>query len=114
MQDSDLDNLLAAARADRPEPSAALMARVIDDADRMQPRPAPRIAAPHPGFWAMLTGAFGGSGALAGMAAATLAGLWVGVAQPAPVSALTAALWPAEAVSVELFPDVYAVLDPEG
>lgn len=117
MQDSDLDDLLAAARADRPRPSDGLMARVIADADRLQPRAAParpRAAPPRAGLWAWLSGAFGGPGALAGMAAATLAGLWVGVVQPAPLSTLTGAFWPAESLSVELIPDVLAVLDPEG
>lgn len=117
MQDSDLDDLLAAARADRPTPSPALMARVIADADRLQPRPALRAAPAarsRPGFLAVLAEAFGGRGALAGMAAATLAGVWVGAAQPAAFSVLTAGVWPTESVSVELIPDLFAVLDPEG
>lgn len=116
MRDSDLDDLLAAARADRPEPSAALMARVLDDARRLQPAmPLPPRRAPvRPGLLARLSYAFGGAGALAGMAAAMLAGVWVGVAQPAPFTTLTAALWPAEALSVELIPDPAALWEPEG
>lgn len=117
MQDSDLDDLLAAARADRPDPSPALMARVLDDAARLQPRPVAAVArraAPRPGIWALLTGAFGGSGALAGMAAAGLAGVWVGVAQPVPIADLSGGLWGAETVSLDLFPDPLDVLDPEG
>lgn len=116
MRDSDLDDLLAAARADRPVPSAALMARVLDDAQRLQPaaaRPLRRAPA-RPGLMARLAQAFGGAGALAGMAAAMLAGVWVGLAQPAPLTLLTAALWPAEALSVELIPDPAALWDPEG
>lgn len=94
----DLDDLFAAARADRPRPSDALMARVLADAAALQPEPAlparPRPAAPAApgGFWAALSALFGGGGVLAGMGTAAAAGLFLGFAQPAPVAALTAAL----------------------
>ena len=49
----DLDDLFASARQDALHPSAALMARVLADAAREQPRPAVRIA-PKLSFWAAL------------------------------------------------------------
>jgi hypothetical protein len=116
--DTDLDDLFAAARADVPVPSPALMSRVLADADAAQPRPAPRVAAPvlRGAWFATLVAALGGAGAMAGLATATVAGLWIGLAQPAPVAALTQSLWPAaEADIVELLPDLDGVLtDAEG
>lgn len=96
----DLETLFRAARTDRPAPSDDLMARVLADAAALQPKaaaPAPRrVAAPAPsrartGFFAGLAALFGGGGVLAGMGTAAVAGLFLGFAQPAPVSALTAA-----------------------
>lgn len=92
----DLETLFRAARTDRPAPSDDLMARVLADAAALQPKaaaPAPRRAAApaRTGFFAGLAALFGGGGVLAGMGTAAVAGLFLGFAQPAPVSALTAA-----------------------
>ncbi|MBD3766244.1 MAG: dihydroorotate dehydrogenase, partial [Rhodobacterales bacterium] len=48
MRSDDLDDLFSAARAEAPVPSAALLARVLADAEAAQPRsaPAPLRAAP--------------------------------------------------------------------
>lgn len=115
----DLDALFAAARAAEPRLPDALMARVLADAAAMQPRtnalpgqasrPTPRL-----GLLAGLIDLFGGRGALAGMAAAGLAGGWIGFAQPIDLQARLGL----GAQVVELFPadlDLWAevlALDP--
>jgi hypothetical protein len=105
--DHDLDRLLAEmAGTSAPPPGAALMARILADAAREQPQPPlayPPRAVPMPergsinltppsggGGWLVgLADFFGGRGALAGMMLATVAGLYLGVAQPATLNALT-------------------------
>ena len=74
-----LDDLFDAARRDRrAQPETALMSRVLADAEKLQPRP----AAPEPArgqFWPGLLRALGGWPSMAGLATATLAGLWIGI-----------------------------------
>lgn len=81
-----------AGKAARPEPGDALMARIMADADRVQ---AERAAAPAPvrqqrrrGRLAWLAAALGGWPAMAGLAAATVAGLWIGVSAPAGLTGM--------------------------
>jgi hypothetical protein len=79
-----LDDFLAAARADMPEPSEAFLARVLADAEAVQAGfqaaiPVSR-AAPRGGFLSGLSAVFGGWAGLSGMATATIAGLWIGFA----------------------------------
>ena len=81
----DLDDLLGAASALVAEPSPALMARIVADADRLRAAP----VAVRPGFFAMLADWFGGGFSLAGMSAAALTGIYLGLVQPTPVLALT-------------------------
>ena len=84
--DFDLDALLVAAAKDvAQEPSEGLMARVLADAEAMQPKAAP-VARPQPrrGLFSALVEALGGWPSLGGLAAATVAGVWIGfVATPA-------------------------------
>ena len=71
-------------------PDDALMARILADAERIRAAGASAAlsAAPRPGRpdrpgWAMAAiRAIGGWPALAGLAAATLAGVWIGAAPP--------------------------------
>jgi hypothetical protein len=74
-----LDTLFDAAPT--PEPSAALTARILRDAQAHQPQTAPP-ALPQRGLFATLATALGGWPTLGGLATATLAGLYIGVAQP--------------------------------
>ena len=111
MQDTDLESIFAAARAERPSPSAGLTARIMADADAVQDafRTAPVPARPR--RWAGWIAAIGGNGVLAGLATATLAGLWLGFSQPAPVSTLTQTVSDAFAAdaglgAVELIPSL--------
>ena len=105
-QQDDLDRLLAGAR-DAVHPSAALMERVLADAAALQPRPAPpRAAPPTRGWFAAVLDVFGGFGAVAGMSGATVAGVFLGFAQPTGLTNLTLALQGGTEVvdSMELLP----------
>lgn len=86
--DGALEAAFAALRADAPRPSAALMARVLADAEAAAPRHAPPAARRAALIWRAL----GGLPAAAGLAAATLAGVWIGADPPGPFAA---GLWPA-------------------
>lgn len=101
MTDAEIERLLAEAeRMEPPVPDPAFLARVLADAAAFQPpvaraRPLAReggtIGSGRASFggWAQaLAELFGGRGALAGMALATVAGLYLGLAQPAVLTAL--------------------------
>jgi hypothetical protein len=116
MQSTDLDDLFAAARAAAPQPSATLLARIEADALRLLPgsdlpparRPVPQRRSLR-GLFADAVGAIGGLAGAAGLATATLAGLWIGLAQPQGLSVLTEGLTAPLGVdiafdSVELIP----------
>ncbi|MEL7026010.1 MAG: hypothetical protein AAGO57_02105 [Pseudomonadota bacterium] len=77
-----LDAFFDAARA---EPSADLMARVLADADAVQPVVAAPARRPEREGWFSI---FGGWPALAGLATATVAGIGIGIADPTTVGDL--------------------------
>ncbi len=108
MNDSDLDDLFAVAKRHKTAVSSDLMARVMADADLHMPRPVvpKRVVAPRVGVWSAIVTAIGGAGALAGLSTATLAGVWIGFAQPTAISAVTDVLWTDEAVyeTVDVLP----------
>lgn len=107
MRDSDLDDLFGAARQQPVTVSADLMARVLSDAEALQPRTTTsRRAKPAGGFWAGIFAAIGGAGGLAGLSTAALAGIWIGFAQPLDLSTVTDAIWADETVagSVNILP----------
>ena len=99
-KDFDLNALLAEAAVARAEPSAALTARILADAAKLQPRPQPLVrpailAKPQVGFFGRVTAfadGLGGGRTVAGLTLAGLTGLYLGVAQPAAVQSLTALL----------------------
>ena len=90
-------------RARRPQPSADLVARVLRDADSVRPAPGLDRGAAVPEDaragaelrrgrrWPPLAMRWRGLSAAAGLAAATLVGVWIGVAAPVPVQTLEAA-----------------------
>lgn len=88
--DAMLDALFEAGRAARPEPSPALMERLRADALAEQPRPGlqPRAAWPAGGRLARWLDAIGGWPGMAGLVAASAAGLWIGVADPVGITDL--------------------------
>lgn len=87
LDDAALEALFATARAEVPQPSVALMERLRMDALSAQPRP---LAAPAPrrSLVAQVLEAIGGWPALAGLATAGVAGLWIGMNPPQPLLAL--------------------------
>jgi len=102
--DKILDDLFAQGRATSAQPSDDLVARVLADADAVQAGAGPAQAVqPKQNLWMRMTDALGGWPAVSGLAAATLAGVWIGVAPPAAVQDITAT-FVGDAVSVNLFP----------
>lgn len=90
--DDFLDALFAQARDEEVQPDDALLARVLADADEVQAGFA-SVQTAHPvtgSFWARLLDGLGGWPAVSGLAAATVAGIWIGVAPPASVADVTA------------------------
>lgn len=102
--DDGLEAYFAAAQADAPVPSAALMDRIMADAVAQN---APRKVTPaRPGMFASLIEAIGGWPTLAGMTTAGIVGLWVGFSQPAGLDAVAEQLLGADDTSylVDLVP----------
>jgi hypothetical protein len=95
LDDATLEALFEAARAEAPVPSEALLARIMADADAeagLRDRPAPVPARRNRGLIAVVIGALGGWPAVAGMATATVAGIWVGFAAPDQLNTLAGGL----------------------
>lgn len=99
--DDDLEQLFRHMRGDAPEPSNALLARVMHDALDAQPSPEalplapvrPAVqSAPDTPFWRQLIDQLGGWPALAGLASVACLGVWIGVSPPAELSTNLAAL----------------------
>lgn len=110
--DPELEPFLAAARARPAQPSEALMARVLAQARAHQPVPA--RAAPRLSLRRMLRD-LGGWPAMAGLAAATVAGLGVGLAAGLAVPDLIPGLSAAdESYLVDLAPDPVLLAFDEG
>lgn len=84
-QNDPLEVFFDAARGATPQPSDALMARVLADAEAMQPKSEPL---PRPVRRQGWLAALGGWPALAGLATATVAGITIGVADPASIGDL--------------------------
>jgi hypothetical protein len=117
MPETGLDDLFAEARAARPVPSEALMARVLADALAEQPKAVVPAVAVLPagraqtGLWARIVWAFGGVGALAGMGTAAVAGLFIGFVQPVGLAGIEDAMLGTPLETVELIPSMDALLD---
>lgn len=106
--DRELEAFFEALKTESTEAPPALLARVLEDAYAEQAsREAGRSAAAAPGpdtgsrstlggILAGLRDAIGGWPALAGLATATLAGVWIGYAPPASLDGLTASLFDIE------------------
>lgn len=107
-----LDALLRDAAGQTVAPGDDLMARVLADAAEVQPRatalaparPVPGAAAEPPGFVAAILDLLGGWPAVSGLAAAGVAGLWVGVAPPAALETLAVDML-GTSVSVDVLSD---------
>jgi hypothetical protein len=100
-EERELEGLFAAARERRPELPDDLMARILADAqvvaaEREAPRPVPAR-----GRWRAWLAELGGWPVVGGLVASTVAGLWIGAAQPLGLSDLLSSLG-GEQVSVGL------------
>ncbi len=93
--DTTLDRTFAQIRAEDVPLSDGLMDRIMMDADSVLAAGGPmaRNDAPQPGLWDSLLDAIGGWPSFSGLAAATVAGLWIGVAPPDAVTNVTDVLW---------------------
>jgi hypothetical protein len=101
MTERDLDDLFAVVRAETVAPSEALLARIMADANAVaDARVMPVQAAS--GFWPTMRASVGGWPVLGGMAAATLAGVWIGFSPPIGVGALATSFW-GETTTISLF-----------
>ncbi|OJY33310.1 MAG: hypothetical protein BGP11_20645 [Rhodobacterales bacterium 65-51] len=104
-----LDSLFEEARAAAPPEASVLMARVLADSYAAQDALPQHTAPPRPAARrGRLAGLFSPANnrAAAGLVAATLAGVWIGFVQPAPVADVSQALEPAAVDVVELIPDL--------
>jgi len=107
LSDTALDEIFTAARAQRPEPSGALMARILADADDVlagRDRPAAAMARPSP--WARFVDGLGGWGSLAGLVTATAAGVWLGFVSPDRVNTLSGGLLLSDSTGVYALEDI--------
>ena len=88
-----LDDILATARGQIAAPSSELMARVLADAAAHQSIAGDSVTSPSRGTWLSgLMANLGGWPAMSGVAAAGVAGLWLGIAPPSSVESWTADL----------------------
>lgn len=126
MTDRELEDLFAAARSAPLAVPEALTARVLADAEAEAAAVAGRGAAvavtAKPGLWARLgavfaraamvegMGALGGAGASAGMVAATLAGFYIGFAEPVDMGPLASALG-LSVQEIDMMPGLEALLE---
>jgi hypothetical protein len=86
----DLDSLFADARRQDAAPAPDFMERVLQDALQVQAEFAAPVSAPPRASWLrQLLSAIGGWPAVAGLATAGVAGLWIGINPPSAVSTTT-------------------------
>lgn len=119
----ELEHLLqkrAAALTALPAVPDELMARILADAARAQPRSAmaaksmPTMRLPTITLGQVFADLFGGGGVLAGMATAACAGIYLGLAQPSALSALTLAFAGPSAVDqLDFMPNIDRFLAEE-
>ncbi len=93
LTDSELDALFDAGRDAAPVPSEALMVRIMADAEaEITRREGPRAPARRRGPFAGFLAGLGGWPALAGLATATVAGVWLGFSAPDSLNSLAGGL----------------------
>ena len=112
MDNKRLDAAFARARTPDPTPSDALMDRIMMDAGSVlaAASKAPQ-ARPKQGLGAMLLDVIGGWPSMGGLAAATVAGLWIGVAPPAALADLSAGYLGSTVQVPLLDTDIFSGLD---
>ena len=96
LNEAELEKLFAEAADDAPQPSDALMARILADAQAELPKAPAPTAAPRRGWLAAALGQIGGWPAAAGLATAAVAGLAIGLATPEALEDITGGYLTAE------------------
>lgn len=93
LKDTELDALFEAAASDPQQPSDGLLARVVADAEMVADARETAAARPanrqRPGWLQAILGTLGGWPAVAGLATATIAGVWIGYASPDTVTGIS-------------------------
>ena len=93
LHDNDLELFFEAARQDAPEPSDALLAAILADAQAQQPRATSLSPeCPKENWFRGLLSIVGGWPAAASLATATVAGVWLGFTQPVQLETLSGGL----------------------
>lgn len=106
-----LDADFAEMRRPDPTPSDDLLNRIMMDADGVLAAAAPVPARPKQSLRGFILDLVGGWPSVSGLAAATVAGLWIGVVQPTAFTDLSAGLWGATLEVPLLESDVFAGLE---
>lgn len=106
--DEALEDFFKAGRADAPDLGPDLMARILADAAAQQPAPVPAAGTLQGtprgrGGFGWFADLIGGWPAMGGLAAATVAGVWIGAAPPAALEDMATGVL-GSTVAVELFP----------
>lgn len=92
--DEMVDALFADIRAGAdPVPGDGLLSRIMADAAAEQPHRVREVSQPRAGILTQLKEAIGGWPAFAGMATATVAGIWIGINPPDTMAEWTANVW---------------------
>lgn len=115
--DLELKSFFDAAHSNAPQPSDDLMARILADAALHQPVPTqPMTHTPvRPGLRERVLGVLGGWRAVAGLATATVAGVWIGFAAPGGIDTYTATLVETSGYEVtDLMPSIHSYLLEDG
>ncbi|MGJ8610456.1 MAG: hypothetical protein ACSHWY_05155 [Octadecabacter sp.] len=104
--DKLLEAMFAQARVPDLVPSEGLFDRIMMDADTVLADAMPAAAPVMPvrakqGMGAMLLDIIGGWPSFSGLAAATVAGVWIGVAPPAAITDISSGIW-GDTIEVQL------------
>lgn len=100
--DDILDGFFEAARQQQPQIPEGVVARILADADREQAHHLNRSVIPvrsKRSFFGDVVAALGGWPSLAGLAAATLAGVWIGYSPPTSLDSIALSVLGSETVS---------------
>ncbi len=115
LTDLELDALFGAARRQGADPSADLLARIVADAeDRASAQAGAAIPDPAPGWIGRLLSAIGGWPAAAGLAAAGVTGLTIGILAPSTLETLSGGYLAASGYQLENLVVSYADLLEDG
>lgn len=108
----ELDALFSAEKEASLEPSPEFLARIIDDAVQVQSEFQSGAVEPvaSNSFWQALVAAVGGWATVAGLATATVAGVWIGMSPPSGLETLTETVLGASLGYSDYLPNLDSVL----